>query len=421
MIRERSQQQSSAARTVRRLEPWQVVEIAIALHLVAIVVLLLFVRGDFNLGTVDLYMGYGEKLLQGAVPYRDFTLEYPPLATVLFAVPMLLGRTPEAFQTFFALQMIVFDLVITVVAFLALQRLAPGAGPWGVLLAQPLLLVMAGKAIVLTRFDLAPAALTLLAMVLWSARRERLGWLVLGVATALKLYPILIAPLLVLFGWKRRPVRALALDLALFAAATLIPTLLVTRGDLSFVTGFVAYHKDRGLEIESLYSSLLMVGGLLTGSPLAHVYQFGSEELIAPLVPWALELAFPLTALSLLAVYLLAWQVARRPEQDDPFNTLITFSVAALLCFMVFGKVLSPQYLLWLYPFAGVVVKRRELMWVWLGSAFLLTLWVFPYHWFDLTAFSPLTVAILFLRNVELAVLAVLILLPYVRKPLAAR
>ncbi len=422
MIQETQQQQqkqqqlSFGARALGRLEAWQILEIAFALHVAAAILILLFIQGDFDWGSFTLYMSYGEKLLQGLVPYRDFALEYPPIATVLFAAPLLFGHTLFSYQTFFSLEMILFDWLNVAVGLWAIKNLVPGIRPWGVLIAQPLLLILAGKSIILQRFDLAPAALTLLAIVLWAARKERLAWLVLGLATGLKLYPILVAPLFVLFSYKRQNIRTLALASVLFIAAAMIPNLIVTRGDFSFMTQFVAYHADRGLEIETLYSTLLMLNGLITGTPLAHVFQFGSEELAAPLAPLFLKLALPFTALGLLAVYFIAWRYARHLEDPaEIFEAVLKFSAVLFICFMLLGKVLSPQYLVWLYPLAGVIRKQREQVWLWLGSALFLSLWIFPYHWSDLTSFTSLAVVLLYFRNMELAILAGLLLWPYIR------
>jgi hypothetical protein len=36
---------------------------------------------------VTVYQTYGSKMLDGAMPYRDFRMEYPPGASVMFVLP----------------------------------------------------------------------------------------------------------------------------------------------------------------------------------------------------------------------------------------------------------------------------------------------------------------------------------------------
>src|SRR5690242_10483528 len=42
------------------------------------------------------YQAYGDAVEGGAVPYRDFSLEYPPGALPVFVVPSLLSRSGDA-------------------------------------------------------------------------------------------------------------------------------------------------------------------------------------------------------------------------------------------------------------------------------------------------------------------------------------
>jgi low temperature requirement protein LtrA len=66
----------------------------------------------------------------------------------------------------FAFEMLAFDLLGIAVAFWVLGHVAPDVLPWGVILAQPLWLVWAGRSLVFERFDLAPAVLMQLAIAL---------------------------------------------------------------------------------------------------------------------------------------------------------------------------------------------------------------------------------------------------------------
>jgi hypothetical protein len=67
-------------------------------------------------------------------------------------------------------------------------------------------------------------------------------------------------------------------------------------------------------------------------------------------------------------VLLVAWDYWHGPDSDA---RLVTAVVAALAGFMIFGKVLSPQYLTWLVPLVPLVSGRRGL---WAAGTFVVVL-----------------------------------------------
>jgi hypothetical protein len=70
------------------------------------------------------------------------------------------------------------------------------------------------------------------------------------------------------------------------------------------------------------------------------------------------------------------------------------------VAFAVFGKVLSPQYLLWILPFAATIPEAsgRPVRVLFLASA-VVTLWLFPWTFGALWGLKPWAFAILNLRN----------------------
>lgn len=60
-----------------------------AIALVALVMLTLPLVFDRHKMDLSLYYNYSLKLMSGQVPYRDFALEYPPLAMLPFTLPRL--------------------------------------------------------------------------------------------------------------------------------------------------------------------------------------------------------------------------------------------------------------------------------------------------------------------------------------------
>ena len=155
--------------------------------------------------------------------------------------------------------------------------------------------------------------------------------------------------------------------------------------------GFLAYHRDRGLEIESTYSSALMCLRPF-GLALGIEFKYGSFNLLSslsPAVTWASGLiAAVLVAAASLG---LAWAVVRRPCGEGPERgatwrktyplPFILFSLLLLLLLVAANKVFSPQYLLWLAPLAALVPSRpgprRIVAWGFVGICALTTL-IYP-------------------------------------------
>ncbi|HET8893544.1 MAG TPA: glycosyltransferase 87 family protein, partial [Gaiellaceae bacterium] len=151
------------------------------------------------------YETYGDAIAAGSVPYRDFRLEYPPGALVPFVAPELTARRGDyngythAFERWMAGAGVLLTLLVAV-ALLALDATPLRAGAALALVsASPLLL----GTVVLTRFDLWPAALTAAALAALLAGRDELGALALGAAVATKLYPALLVPVGVIWVWRR--------------------------------------------------------------------------------------------------------------------------------------------------------------------------------------------------------------------------
>src|ERR1017187_5316375 len=54
---------------------------------------------------VAIYFGYASRIVDGQVPYRDFTLEYPPLALPFFLLPRFFTSNPFRYEKAFVLEM----------------------------------------------------------------------------------------------------------------------------------------------------------------------------------------------------------------------------------------------------------------------------------------------------------------------------
>jgi hypothetical protein len=361
------------------------------------------------------YQRYGDAIEGGAVPYRDFSLEYPPGALPAFVVPSLLSHSgdDEGYRRVFEALMVACGGVALLCVLSTLRTLGVGpaaaAGSALLVAAAPLAL----GSVILTRFDLWPAALTAGALAALAAGRDRLGSSLLGVAFAAKLYPGVLAPLAVAHVWRRRGRRE-----ALVCAAILVASAAVVYLPFAILSPGGVWHSttrqtDRPLQIESLGASFLIAVQQVVDIGIRRSDSHGSQNLTGGGASAVAVVVTLLQAAVLLAIWI---GYARGPAER---GRLVRYSAAAVCAFIAFGKVLSPQFLIWLIPLVPLVRGRRGLA---ASGALVLVLVLtqlyFPHRYWDLVnGFAPLPSWLLFARDVALVALVAILLLPGSLRP----
>lgn len=352
------------------------------------------------------YQHYGELIRAGGVPYRDFTVEYPPAALPVFLIPALLTRAGDLASYNGAFGLIMEGCGLLAVA-LALGTLIRRGDSTARVLAGTVfaatLPVLLGS-VVLTRYDLWPAVLCTGAVVavVWGWRK--LGFGLLAIAVAAKGYPIVILPLCATEAWRVRGRREALLCLGAFAAslaACVGPFLVLAPGS---VWSSIAGQASRPLQIESLGASVLLAAHQLFGTHLTLVVSHGSQNLGGHAAGTLASLESAMQAAAILAIWLL---FARGPATAQ---RLLIASAAAVCAFVVFDRVLSPQYLIWLAPLVlmlpGVSGLRATVL---VGAAMILTQMWYPIDYWRLTEFAAAPSWLVLVRDaVLLALLATL-------------
>jgi hypothetical protein len=193
--------------------------------------------------------------------------------------------------------------------------------------------------LVFERFDLWPAVLVLLAVVALLRTRRGLGLAALALGATAKLYPLALVPLAILTSRGRAHVRR---DLAVVVAvglALLVPFAIIAPRGLGHVGWLLA---RRPLHVESLGGSILLVAHRLgIYDPTIHLSFAGSWDLAGPSAKAVAVLSSLLEAAALVAVWFLFARTRRGPPE------LLIAVAAVVVGFVAFGKVLSPQYLVW--------------------------------------------------------------------------
>jgi hypothetical protein len=328
-----------------------------------------------------LYQSYGDRIADGDVPYRDFGIEYPPGALPAFAVPSLAaGEGDESgYRRAFETLMWISGAFCLLGVVLTLASL--GSAP-GRLLAATGFVALAPLAlgsVFLSRYDLMPAALTALALAALVSGRERVGLGVLGLGAATKVYPALLAPLAIVYLWRRRGRREAVFGGVAFAAAMAAVVLPFALLSPDGVWDAFTRQASRGLQIESLGSAVLLAAHHAGGLGIEMRSSSGSQNLVGTAPDVLAAMHTVIQALAVLGVWI---AFARGPVDRE---RLVHASAVVVCAFVALGKVVSPQFLIWLIPLVPLVRGRRGLAAsALLGVALVLTQLWFPYRYWEL-------------------------------------
>jgi hypothetical protein len=357
----------------------------------------------FQLGDTRVYEHTVRMVDAGALPHRDFDVEYPPLATGFF---WLIGRIPLDYQLAFSFAMLAC-LIVSALAALTGARIL-GLGPRRQTLAVAVVAItpLTLGTLVQTRYDLLIAALLGWTLVAAFSDRFAWAWSLLAVATAVKLVPVLLLPALALWHWHRRgrrPAVAGATAYGAGVAATILPFFALAPEETWRLFG---YHLDRPLQIESLGSSIIHV----LGEPFQSVNSYGSENVVGSL-PDAFAAGSTVLLLASLVGILISFRGRLRFDPRTGRAALVSAFAATIAAGIALGKVISPQYLVWLLPAALLVEGRRgRLASIVVVVAMGLTQLVFPLLYTDLVERgADLPVWLLLARNVLLTALVAVV------------
>jgi uncharacterized membrane protein len=330
--------------------------------------LVFYMHSAYGHGDITLYHRYASNFWLGSPPLRSLPAEYPLLSLLPFTLTLL--PPLKDFVSVFGAWM----LLLLLAGYVAVRRQeSPRAAE-----VCGVYLVVGCFATVLGRYDLVPAATTVLAY--WAARQRRfsLAYGMLALGTLLKLYPVFLLPVLVLehyraLGLRPRPSvppRPVLRGVALFAVAVVSVFVASALLNPAGWLGPFVYNSHRPLQVESVPASLLWLSGLF-GLSTAPDHSFHSYNLVG-------RADGALSALSDLAlVGGCLWIYWRQLQGRLPFVR------AAALCLLVVvctDRVFSPQYLMWMLPLLAIAEPGYDVL---LLAACALTTVIFPfaYDW----------------------------------------
>jgi hypothetical protein len=342
-----------------------------------------------------LYRDWGVQIVSlGRVPYLQIPIEYPPGLLPFILLPTwLLDAMHLPFLPSFVFLMVVVDGL----GLMGLWRLGKTwgsmLGPWLWVVGLPLL-----GPIALLRLDLVPAVATIWCLERAAANKWTSSGALLGFGILAKVYPVFLLPSMIVITPLRRKV-------TLGVIAIVVLGLIPFGGFIGGITRSVAsYHFHRGIEIESLWANALLIISKV-GYRVAPLKASGSWEITADIAPTLETLS---SALSLGAVAFFTWWSGRSSYRDARYVAATWLPTLAVL--LIVGRVLSPQYLVWLVALGAASAcasetfsRRTGLL---LLASCLLTQMEYPFNFFGVVMADPASLAVLTARNLCLILLA---------------
>lgn len=360
---------------------------------------------------VGLYYRYGMAALQGELPYSDFVSEYPPLALPFMIAPTLVTSEPVGYGILFALEMSIFAVATAIIVIRYLEKHSPKLVHRFTLLFLASLFLFGHVAI--SRLD-PVSAFFLVLTTCFCLEKKPLGAGIAGaVGFGIKLFPVLALIPYGVYLLYRKNWRFLVTLIVTFV----VTSALVWAGPISInsqgVLGSFLYHTQRGLQIESVMGLPVWILHLFTRQTEV-VFTYGSLNFDSTLSDSISKLALPLFvffALGIVALTFIRLGRANSNSQNTPVKTLFMATFLLLLGFIVFNKVFSPQYMLWIVwlAFLGLphLPRPRTAFWALFLTIQLATFVLFPILYGDLISGELYAVGLAIARN--LAMLALLV------------
>jgi hypothetical protein len=295
--------------------------------------------GGFGAGAQDVftYQRWSQLIWSGGFPSTDANYQYPPGAALVFAV---FGSDASSYFRRFTLGALLADLCVMVLLVVFAARATSGTwrGPWtwvlGGLLVGPIMLL---------RFDIFSTLLAV-AAVLAATSPTWLG-VFAGLGAVVKVWP----GLALLAVPRQRLLRA-TITSAVTAVGVVLVLAILMPGSLDFIRNV----GGRGLQIEAVAAWPFFAWHVLRPESWQLAYEYGGVDVGSAVAPTVATLS--VLAGGALLVALVISRIRGRLEVVPGADVVLT----AVLVFITFNKVNSPQFGVWLVGMAAVAMADRR-------------------------------------------------------------
>ena len=399
---------------VKKMEIFYTVLLAIAFigYLIAIYVL------DIETEVIRDRFPDADQLFNGDIPIT----EYPPLSLIFFVIPRIFFSDSFGYNIGY----VIMIFVITIIGLHLMRRTAESLNMnpvWAMTIYSVLIALLLEY--VADRYDIIPAVMTLASFYFFINKKMPAAFIILALAMMTKLYPAILLPIYLIIYMVERDWKGFATGTVWFligAAVVALPCLLI---EPDLIMGFMGYHSVRPLEIDSFAATLIYPFSLFGLTDVwiqasTDAGSYGSDNLRGPLcdavAPWLTPIMMVLIVLFILWYGNVRYRLEKVDERAFVLSAAIFIS---LMIFILVGKVLSSQYIIWVVPFLALsllLMKDHKLKWriFWLSVAtVVLTQINFAYTYLVTgggESISSLSIIMILVRNLMLLAITLLLL-----------
>ncbi len=377
---------------------------------------------------IGLYLDYSKKLLIfHLIPYKEFFLEYPPLTLVTISLPHLFIKTVSFNNYYFSFATIMFFVdccTLQVCRIYCRDKLKMDGKEIRYFTTIYSLFGLLMFRIIYHRLDLLVALFLSLSLLLFNSKKPQLKisfFLNSFLGFFYKIIPAINVFLAIIFKAfnsnlsRKKIVTKIFLQSTIFTLALLAAICVLEIFTNHAFLQNLSMHKNRGIQLESSYASLIMFKNFLLEkiSPIFHGND-GWNVAASDFVNFVAKfLGHCLLFLFYGAVFFVL--LHKKNKQQKIFLSEENFLEATLilvLLFLAFQRVLSTQFFIWLIPLSTIwLAKNRSPIFLLVFSfLFFATFFIFSIDYFALTNESSISVITLFLRNVVLVIFTIFLI-----------
>ncbi len=350
-------------------------------------------------GDLPLYRLWAEQARLGYWPVIDMPWVYP--AGALAPIMAAIGAGPYNYQLGWFVLMVAANMIAVLALTSGFRRRSGYLAAWYWLAVQ---ILLAPVSMLRLEGFAAPLAIAGLAVLV---RRPGVAGALIAAATWIKVWPAALAAAAVTVCSRR-----LRIIFGGIAVSAMVAVAVVAYGGGSNLLSFLTIQGDRSLQLEAPVATPWVWATVLglPGAEIRQNYVLATREVAGPGAHLAGEIVGLLMPIAFVVIVGLLWRARRLADRQGRLTPLVEqrlvlsggFALTGAL--IVFNKVGSPQYMLWLAPIVAVGLAVDWQAWSraagWMALVCLLTTLVFPILYLPLIDANPIAAFVLLARNV---------------------